>query len=223
MPSWATIRLRPPRRGNASGCARPGCCLPAGLGALSRRSPFVMLPEFSYEARESLGPDPHLEGVLLQGHPLHKELDDPRLSAGNSSAQTVAKSASRTVTSRSVISSSPRASPPPRSAPPAPAQPTASGRGRAPRPRHLRRARWSPVRLVAVRDRLPGHVIAIDPSAPAGVARRHGPAVRAVDQAFQERRNLCPCRGAQPCAGSAITACALSQALYSGIAACWPG
>ena len=65
-------------------------------------------------------------------------------SAGNNSFQTVAKSASRTVTSRSVISSSSLASPPPRSGQPAPVRPAVSGRGRAPRPRRPRRARSSP-------------------------------------------------------------------------------
>jgi hypothetical protein len=39
----------------------------------------VALPQLSHEAREPLGPDPHLECVFLDIHPLDEQLDDPRL------------------------------------------------------------------------------------------------------------------------------------------------
>jgi hypothetical protein len=38
-----------------------------------------VLPEFCNEARQSLGPEPHLECVLLHGDPLDEQLDDPCL------------------------------------------------------------------------------------------------------------------------------------------------
>ena len=50
--------------------------------------------------------------------------------------------------------------------------------------------------VVSVGDRLAGHVVAVDPAAPAGVAGRHRPAVRSVDQTLQERRYLGPGRRA---------------------------
>jgi hypothetical protein len=53
-------------------CRRSGSC----------RHPFDLLPQFTDQARESLGPDPHLECVLLHGEPLDEELDDPRLLGG---------------------------------------------------------------------------------------------------------------------------------------------
>ena len=41
-----------------------------------------MLLEFCYEARETLGPDPHLECVLLHFDPLDEQLHDPSLLGG---------------------------------------------------------------------------------------------------------------------------------------------
>jgi hypothetical protein len=38
-----------------------------------------LLPQVSDQAREPLGPDPHLEGVLPDIHPLDEELNDARL------------------------------------------------------------------------------------------------------------------------------------------------
>lgn len=51
--------------------------------------------------------DPRFQRVLLHVDPSDEELHNPRLFGGNTSFQTVANSASRTVTSGSVISSSP--------------------------------------------------------------------------------------------------------------------
>jgi hypothetical protein len=84
----ARARCRPAPRsayaprgaGNASGSARRAWC----RRALSRRSEscrhaFALLPQLAHEARQSLGPDPHLKRVLLHVDPLNEELDDPRL------------------------------------------------------------------------------------------------------------------------------------------------
>jgi hypothetical protein len=41
-----------------------------------------MLPQLTDQARKTLGPDPHLDRVLLDIHPLDEELDDARLLGG---------------------------------------------------------------------------------------------------------------------------------------------
>jgi hypothetical protein len=47
----------------------------------SCRSPLV-LPQLPDEAREALGPDPHLQCVLLHVDPLNEQLDNARLLGG---------------------------------------------------------------------------------------------------------------------------------------------
>ena len=109
LPSGATIRLRPPRRWNRIGI-RTTRVWPSSL--VSRpcvMQPFSrLLPKLPDEAGKSLGPDPHLERVPCRSTRSTRSWTIRACSAGNSSLQTVAKSASRTVTSRSAISSSAR-------------------------------------------------------------------------------------------------------------------
>jgi hypothetical protein len=140
-------------------------------------------------------------------------------SAGNSSSQTVAKSASRIVTSRSVISSPSRLVAA-RCGRPTPARRAASGRGRAPHRRRRRPARWSPGRCRSRPRSLAGHVVAVDPAASSGVARRlgrpFGPKIRPLRSAGTWARVAALRR----CAGSAMTACALSHPRWSTTAAC---
>jgi hypothetical protein len=40
------------------------------------------MPQLAYQARQSLGPDPHLERVFLNVGPLDEQLDNPRLFGG---------------------------------------------------------------------------------------------------------------------------------------------
>ena len=74
------MRLRPPRRWKRIGI-RTTRVLPSSRVS----TPFLMppssrlLPQLPDQAREALGPDPHLERVLLHVDPLDQQLDDPRL------------------------------------------------------------------------------------------------------------------------------------------------
>jgi hypothetical protein len=52
------------------------CSLQQGLGS---RHPFAVLAQLADQAREFLGPDPHLDGFLLHVDPLDEEPDDARL------------------------------------------------------------------------------------------------------------------------------------------------
>jgi hypothetical protein len=78
---------------------------PSCLGPGSCRHPLALLPQLANQAREILGPDAHLERVLLHVDPLDEELNDARLLGREQLVPDLAKSASRIVTSRSVISS----------------------------------------------------------------------------------------------------------------------
>jgi hypothetical protein len=80
------MRLRPPRCWKRIGM-RTTRVLPSSRAStllIIPLSPLVALPEFRDEARRPLGPDPHLERVLLHIDPLDEELDDPRLLGGRS-------------------------------------------------------------------------------------------------------------------------------------------
>jgi hypothetical protein len=101
--------LRPPRAlephrntHDERGAIEP--CLGTSNSAAFRSS---LPPKLADKAHEPFGPDPHLQRIRLHIDTLDQELEDPRLLGGNSSLQSLAKSASRTVTSTSVISSSP--------------------------------------------------------------------------------------------------------------------
>jgi hypothetical protein len=61
-----------------------------------------LLPDFPDQACQSISPDTYFERVLLNVDPLDEQLRDSSLLGGEQLVQTVAKSASRTVTSRSV-------------------------------------------------------------------------------------------------------------------------
>jgi hypothetical protein len=67
------------------------------------------MPQFTDQARQSLGPDPHLERLLLNIHPLDEQLDDARLLGREQLVPDRGEvSVSSTVTSRSAISWSSR-------------------------------------------------------------------------------------------------------------------
>src|SRR5919106_4432800 len=75
LPSGATMRLRPARRWKRIGM-RMTSVEPSCLGPGSCRHPLALLPQLANQAREILGPDAHLERVLLHVDPLDEELND---------------------------------------------------------------------------------------------------------------------------------------------------